>query len=307
MVPLISSLCYGPLEVCQLPRLWWKVTLRATGLLDDEYPQASRGLDARVIEALDIDEEETLTYIRSKLPDYLSFEAWVVAQRSGEGKTTTTSDTNGVIDDWNAAVRGRIHERPEKIQETYKDIGWSTDEVHVNSAVILNSLQDWQLFYKRDLNSDFSRFGNTIVPLISTLDYGPMEVCQLPRTWLKVLLRAKNLLHDDYPDMTTDGLDPRALEAVGIAPDKAVDFIRGTLPSYTDFEAWILEQNGGALDRARIDEWNQFVRTRDHMEAKQKDIKSTLGREDVESITRAAILNHIEDMHLAHEVLMRHV
>jgi hypothetical protein len=303
MIPLISSLCYGPLEVCQLPRLWWKVTLGATGLLDDEYPQASGGLDARVIEALNLDKEETLSFIRSTLPDYLSFETWVVEKRGGE-------PTKGqpAIDDWNAALRDRIHERPEKIQETYKDIGWSTDEVHVNSAVILNGLQDWQLFYKRDLNSDFSRFGNTIVPLISTLDYGPLEVCQLPRTWLKVLLRAKNLLHDDYPDMTTSGLDPRALEAVGIAADKAVEFIRGTLPSYTDFEAWILEQNGGVLDRARIDEWNQFVRTRDHKEAKQKDIKSTLGRDDVKGeITRAAVLNHIEDMHLAHEVLMRHV
>ena len=98
MIPLISSLCYGPLEACQLPRLWWKVTLRATGLLDDEYPEASRGLDARVIEALNLDEEETLSFIRSTLPDYLSFEAWVVDKRGNEGE----------IDDWNAAVRGRV-------------------------------------------------------------------------------------------------------------------------------------------------------------------------------------------------------
>ncbi len=302
MIPLISSLCYGPLEVCQLPRLWWKVTLRATGLLDEEYPEASRGLDAHVIEALGLDEDETLDCIRATLPDYLSFEAWIIEKRGGE---PTKGDR--AIDDWNAAVRGRIHDRPEKIQETYGDIGWSTDEVHVTSAVILNSLQDWQLFYKRDLGADFSAFGNAIVPLISTLDYGPLEVCQLPRTWFKVLLRAKNLLHDDYPDMTKAGLDPRALEAVGISPDKAVEFIRGSLVNYTDFEGWILEQNGGAVDRARVEEWNQFVRTRDHNEAKQKDIKSTLGRDDLESITSAAILNHIEDMHLAHGVLMRYV
>ena len=28
MIPLVSSLCYGPMEICQLPRLWWKVQLR---------------------------------------------------------------------------------------------------------------------------------------------------------------------------------------------------------------------------------------------------------------------------------------
>ena len=210
------------------------------------------------------------------------------------------------MEDWNTAVRNRVHERPEKIEETYRDIGWSTSEVNVNSAVILNSVQDWQLFYKRDLDGDFSRLGNAVVPLISTLDYGRLEVCQLPRTWLKILLRARNLLHDDYPDMTAAGLDPRALAVVGIEPDKAVDFVRTNRPSYIDFEAWILEQNGGQLDTKAVEEWNEFVRTRDHHEAKQKDIKSTLGRDDVESITSAAILNHIEDMHLAHQVLMRH-
>ena len=68
-----------------------------------------------------------------------------------------------------------------------------------------------------------------------------------------------------------------------------------------------VEQSGGELDRTAVDEWNQYVRTRDHNEAKQLDIKSTLGRDDVQAITSAAILNHSEDMHLAHQVLMQHV
>ena len=36
MIPMISSICYGPLKVCQLPRTWWKVSLRKAGLLDDD-------------------------------------------------------------------------------------------------------------------------------------------------------------------------------------------------------------------------------------------------------------------------------
>ena len=306
MIPLISSLCYGPLEVCQLPRFWWKATLRQTGLLDEEYPDCSQGLDAHVLNALDLDREEALTYIRAELPDYLTFESWVTERRGGERGTGPTSYPDGATEDWNTAVRERIHDRPEKIEETYTDIGWSTDEVQVNSAAILNSLQDWQLFYKRDLNADFSRFGNAVVPLISTLDYGPLEVCQLPRTWLKILLRARNLLHPDYPDMTDTGLDPKVLEVVGIDPPRAVEFIRASTPSYIDFEAWILEQRGGQLDRARVDEWNGYVRTREHDATAQSDIKAILGRDEVASITSAVILNHAEDMHLAHGVLVQH-
>ena len=307
MIPLVSSLCYGPLEVCQLPRFWWKVTLRQTGLLDEEYPDCSRGLDAHVLKALGLDQEETLEYIRFNLPDYLTFETWVMEQREGERGTGPTEYPAGAMEDWNRAVRERIHDRPEKVEETYTDIGWSRDDVAVDSAVVLNSLQDWQLFYKRDLNADFSRFGNAVVPLISTLDYGTLEVCQLPRTWLKILLRARNLLHEDYPDMTEGGLDPRALRAVGIQPDKAVEFIRARMPSYIDFEAWILDQNGGRLDRGPVEEWNGYVRVREHDEAKQKDINSALGRDDVAPITSAVILNHAEDLHLAHRVLMQHV
>jgi len=81
-----------------------------------------------------------------------------------------------------------------------------------------------------------------VVPLIATIDYGPLEVCQLPRAWLKILLKAKGLLHLDYPDMTESGLDPRVLQALKIEPSDAVAYIRENLPTYLQFEAWVLEE-----------------------------------------------------------------
>ena len=78
MIPLISSLSYGPLEVLQLPRTWWKVLLRKAGLLDEEYPDYSGGLDTKVVEALGLDKETLLAYLRENMPDYLTFEGWVV-------------------------------------------------------------------------------------------------------------------------------------------------------------------------------------------------------------------------------------
>ena len=292
MIPLLSSLCYGPLEVCQLPRTWWKVLLRNAGILDEEYPDVSEGLDKSVLEVLNLDKETTLAYLKEHMPDYLRFEAWVLEQNDG------TLDREE-IDNWNDSVRARVHTRPDKLEETTGDIGIPNDGA-ITSAVILNSLQDWMLFYRRDLAGGFPSLGGRVVPLVSSLDYGPLNVCQLPRTWLKILLRSRNLLHPDYPDMTEDGLDPRVLRTVNIRPDDAVCFIRDNAPAYLDFEAWVLQRNDGRIDPDAVEEWNRFVRTRIHTEEKIVDIHNTLGLENDGSLTSAVVLNHVEDWHFAH-------
>jgi hypothetical protein len=296
MIPLISSLSYGPLEVLQLPRTWWKTLLRKVDLLDEEYPDCSPGLDSKVIEALGLDKEAVLAYLRDNMPDYLSFEGWVVEQCGG-------AIDRAAADAWNASVRNRQH-APHKVEETYNDIGWDPAEVEVSSAMVLNSTQDWQLFYRRDLTADYSRFGNQVVPLISNLDFGRLGVAQLPRTWYKILMRSKNLLHPDYPDMTKAGLDPRVLELIGIKPDAAVAHIRKEQPDYVQFENWVLEQNGGELDRSAIEEWNSYLDTREHQGEKQAGILKTLGREDDTNMSSAAILNMTEDFHFAYRMLM---
>ncbi len=297
MIPLISSLCYGPLDVCHLPRFWWKVLLRAKGLLDEEYPDLSGGLDTNVLKALELDIDTTLGYLRSETPSYLTFESWVLEQKGG-------SIDRVAADAWNDSVRNRVHTRPEKIEETYNDIGWTKDEVSVDSAVILNSVQDWQLFHKRDLDADYGALGNQVIPLIATIDYGPLEVCQLPRTWYKITMRTKGLLHDDYPDMLPNGgLDRWALDALGIDQDRVVAHVREHLPDYVQFERFILAESGGQIDRAAADAWNKRVRERIHNDAKQTDIKGTLEDYDVGHVTSAVVLNHIEDWHFAHQSL----
>ncbi len=296
MIRLVSSLSYGPLEVVQLPRTWWKVLLRKQGLLDEEYPDCSQGLDSKVIEALDLDKEAVLTYLRDNMPDYLTFEGWVIEQSGG-------AIDREAVDAWNASVLNRQH-APHKIEETYKDIGWDPTDVDVTSALVLNATQDWQLFHQTDLSADYSRLGNQVVPLISNLDYGRLGVSQIPRTWYKILMRSKNLLHPDYPDMTKSGLDPRALDVVGVKPDAAVAYIRSEQPDYVTFEAWILEQNGGDLDQGEISKWNDFLKTRIHNDDKQTEIRSALGRESDTDMTSAAILNMTEDFHYAYRQLM---
>ena len=301
MIPLISSLNYGPLGVCQLPRTWWKVLLRKAGKMDDEYPDFSGGLDRMVFEVLHLDKDITLGWLRENSSTYLDFEAWIVDQK---GDAFFAFEQQDAIVKWNASLRARRHTSAAKIEETYTDIGLAKD-AGIDSAAVLNSLQDWQLFYRRDLKSDFaSKLGGHVVPLISTLDYGPLGVRQLPRTWYKILLKARGVLHPDYPDMTGGGLDPRVLQALNLDKEATLAFIRETLPSYLEFEAWVLSQCGGKLPGKAVDEWNDYLCHRIHNDAKQKDICTTVGRKDDGSLTSAIILNNIEDWHLAHKDLL---
>lgn len=293
MVPLISSLAYGPLGACQLPRTWWKVLTRNAGILDGEYPDVSDGLDRRVLEVLGLDRETTLAYLRENMPSYLEFEAWVLEQK---GDDFWGFEQQDAIVRWNASVRARRHRSPEKIEETYTDTGLPRD-AGIDSATVLNSLQDWQLFFKRDL----SELSGNIVPLVATIDFGPLGVRQLPRTWYKILLRAKGLLHPDYPDMTESGLDPRVLRALNLDIDATLNHIRENLPSYLEFEGWVLEQCGGQIPAQAVDEWNDYLCNRIHNDAKRAEIRATVGCGDISS---AVVLNHIEDWHFAHQWLL---
>lgn len=296
MVPLISSLAYGPLGACQLPRTWWKVLTRNAGILDDEYPDMTdNGLDPRVLRALNLDIETTLAYLRENMPSYLEFEAWILKQR---GDDFWSFEQQDAIVRWNAFIRARRH-RSEKIEETYTDIGLPRD-AGIDSATVLNSLQDLQLFYKRDL----SELRGNIVPLVATIDFGPLGVRQLPRTWYKILLRAKGLLHPDYPDMTDNGLDPRVLRALNLDINDTLNYIRENMPSYLEFEGWVLEQCGGQIPAQAVDEWNDYLCNRIHNDAKRAEIRATVGCGDISS---AVVLNHIEDWHLAHQWLLNTV
>jgi hypothetical protein len=293
MIPLISSLAYGPLGACQLPRTWWKVLTRNAGILDDEYPDFSDGLDRRVLEVLALDRETTLAYLRENMPSYLDFEAWILEQK---GDAFWGFEQQDAIVRWNAFIRARRHRSPDKLEETYTDTGLPRD-AGIDSATVLNSLQDWQLFYKRDM----SKLSGSIVPLVATIDFGPLGVRQLPRTWYKILLRAKGLLHPDYPDMTDNGLDPRVLRALNLDIDATLNHIRKNMPSYLEFEGWVLEQCGGQIPAQAVDEWNDYLCNRIHNDGKRAEIRATVGCDDLSS---AVVLNHIEDWHLSHQWLL---
>ena len=89
-----------------------------------------------------------------------------------------------------------------------------------------------------------------VIPTISSGVKGPLGVLHLPRFWSKVLLDAKGQLHSDYPACGA-GFDQMVLDGLGLDKEETLAYISTSLPSYTDFEKWILAKKGGSLDRGQ--------------------------------------------------------
>ena len=291
MVPTISSICKGSIGICQLPRTWWKTLTRAVNLLDPSYPDNSGGLDAWCLREIGLDIDETYDYLRSELPDYVTFERWILDRKHGQLP-------DAPIERFNDCVRYRRHIRPEKISETYADIGFDPDVHTYTSALLLNTLQDWHLFHANDHNSDQCDIPAEISPLVSSVDVGPLDVMHLPRTWYKVLLDAKGLLNSDYP-ACGGGLDQGALDALGLDREGTLAHIRDNRPTYMDFEGWVIAQIG-EVDRDRVDAFQTFMLNREHAEPKRTGIHELTGCD--RSITNGVILNHLEDWRYAYDV-----
>jgi hypothetical protein len=97
MIPMIGSICQGSLGVCQLGRTWWKTLTRAVDLLDPAYPDNSGGLDTWCLQALELDVDEVYEYLRAELPDYVTFERWILEQKGGELPIAKVTRFNEIV------------------------------------------------------------------------------------------------------------------------------------------------------------------------------------------------------------------
>ncbi|MBI1839294.1 MAG: DUF5069 domain-containing protein [Verrucomicrobia bacterium] len=139
IVPLISSGVAGPLGVLHLPRLWLKVSLEQSGKLAAGYPGAGKGYDQMVLDALHLNRDAVISYIKSKRPTYPQFEAWIKQQ---PGVKLDKASIDGI----NAAIRGYNHD-----DGTRKSIlsanSLPDDAGAFKDAINLNNLDDWKEFH----------------------------------------------------------------------------------------------------------------------------------------------------------------
>jgi len=143
IVPLISSGVAGPLGVLHLPRLWLKLSLEARGKLAPGYPGAGTGYDQMVIDALGLNRDALINFVKASHPTYPQLEGWIKKQPG-------VKLDKGAVEKLNAAIRGYIHD-----DDTRKSIlganGVPDDSTAPRDAVNLNNLDDWKEFHEAAL------------------------------------------------------------------------------------------------------------------------------------------------------------
>ncbi len=139
VVPSTSSGTAGPLGAIHLPRLWLKLSLAAADALPEGYDECGTGFDAMTLNALGLDRQKTMDFVRRNRPTYMEFEEWVVTN----GKTDKAT-----IERHNAAIRGYNHsdDLGRKMRDTSK-IKDST----VKDAVTLNTIEDLDEIHRQHI------------------------------------------------------------------------------------------------------------------------------------------------------------
>ena len=134
IVPLISSGTAGPLGVLHLPRLWQKVSLEQRGILASGYPGVGKGYDQMVLDALALNKDAVVGFIKTQRPTYPQFEAWVKKQPGVKLDKVTVDKCNAAVVDYHhddATRKGILSAAGLKDDGRFKD------------AVTLNAFDDW--------------------------------------------------------------------------------------------------------------------------------------------------------------------
>ena len=142
------------------------------------------------------------------------------------------------------------------------------------------------------------------VPLVSSGTKGPLGAAHLPRLWLKLSLAAHGQLPGDY-DECGQGFDQMTLDALGLDRQKTIDFVRSNHPSYMEFEHWVVEQNGGKIDAARIEKHNAAIHGYHHSDELGTEMRKSSGIKH-EHVKDAVTLNTVEDLDTFHKQMHSH-
>jgi len=137
VVPLISSDTAGPLGAIHLPRLWAKLTLSSSGLLPEGYDECGKGFDQMTLDALGLDRQKTVDFVKNQKPKYMAFEEWVITQNGGSISTDRIAKHN-------AAIRG-YHHGDDLAAKMRASSG--VKNASIADAVTLNTLEDLDDLY----------------------------------------------------------------------------------------------------------------------------------------------------------------
>lgn len=136
------------------------------------------------------------------------------------------------------------------------------------------------------------------VPLISSGSAGPLGAIHLPRLWAKLTLAAAGRLADGY-DSAGAGFDQMTIDALNLKRDEVIAFVTDREPAYLQFEAWVLEKNGGSIPAATIEKHNAAIRGYNHSDELGAQMRAASGLRDA-GVKDAVTLNMLEDLDELH-------
>lgn len=132
VVPLISSDTAGPLGAIHLPRMWTKLTLAAAGVLPEGYDECGAGFDQMTLDALGLDRQKTMDYIKSNRPTYIAFEEWVLQQNGGSISVDRIAKHNDAV---------RAYNHSDELATKMRTASGIKD-ANITDAVMLNTIED---------------------------------------------------------------------------------------------------------------------------------------------------------------------
>jgi hypothetical protein len=136
---------------------------------------------------------------------------------------------------------------------------------------------------------------SNIVPLLSSGISGPLGVLHLPRLWLKVSLDSRGKLATGYPAVG-HGFDQMVIDGLNLKREALVAFISEKRPTYPQFEEWVRQQPGAAIDKASIDKLNSAIKGYQHDDETRRSILGAASIPDDTKASKDAVnLNNLDD------------
>ncbi len=139
-------------------------------------------------------------------------------------------------------------------------------------------------------------------PIASVAAKGPLGVVQLPRLWSKVLLDQKGLLADGYYPCG-QGFDKVVLEGLGLDREEVLQYLTSEMPTYAQFESWVVGKLGGLVPQEKIDKVNEYILGREFPQERAETILANSGFPKETPITHGAVLNQLDDWQEFHRYL----
>jgi hypothetical protein len=130
---------------------------------------------------------------------------------------------------------------------------------------------------------------------------GPAGIMHLPRLWMKLILKRRGALADEY-SFTNRGITEWLTSAIGVDFDELAAFVETSDPDYLTFERWVMA-NAKHPTAEAIDAFHERIRTTKMPAPRGPDWQARFGLPA--TYDGAVALNDLDDWDVFHTELKR--